>query len=67
MGDLIESIAGAILVDSEFNTQLVWNAMKPLLEPIVSPQTIEYHPVRELHELCAKGRYTLCFHDVQKE
>ena len=67
LGDLIESIAGAILVDSEFNTQLVWNAMKPLLEPIVSPQIIEYHPVRELHELCAKGRYTLCFHDVQKE
>lgn len=67
MGDLIESIAGAVLVDSEFDTQLVWNAMKPLLEPLVTPKTIKYQPVRELQELCQKEFYTCCFDDSQEE
>lgn len=67
LGDLIESIAGAVLVDSEFDTQLVWNAMRPLLEPLVTPKTIKYQPVRELQELCQKEFYTCCFDDSQEE
>lgn len=69
LGDLIESIAGAVLVDSDFDTNLVWDAMKPLLEPLVTPKTIKYHPVRELHELCQKESYEYkhCFHHSLEE
>eukprot|EP01018_Ginkgo_biloba_P017577 Gb_32044 [translate_table: standard] len=67
LGDLIESIAGAILVDSGFETELVWNAIKPLLEPIVTPDTLCFHPVRALQELCQKKIYTLSFDVLQKE
>ncbi|KAH9328952.1 hypothetical protein KI387_001060, partial [Taxus chinensis] len=67
LGDLIESIAGAILVDSGFRTNLVWDAMKPLLEPIVTPESICYHPIRELQELCQKKSYTWNFSTIPKE
>ncbi|CAM6082260.1 unnamed protein product [Calypogeia fissa] len=52
LGDLVESIAGAILVDSGFDLDTVWKSMKPLLSPIVTPETLPLHPVRELQELC---------------
>lgn len=57
LGDVIESIAGAILVDSGFNKEIVWKSLRPLLEPLVTPETIKYQPVRELQELCAKKSY----------
>ena len=56
LADLIESIAGAVLVDSGFDTQVVWNVLKPMLLPIATPETLVVHPVSELQELCtAKG------------
>uniref|UniRef100_A0A1D1Z5R2 Endoribonuclease Dicer 2 n=1 Tax=Anthurium amnicola TaxID=1678845 RepID=A0A1D1Z5R2_9ARAE len=57
LGDVIESIAGAIFVDSGFNKGTVWKSIRPLLEPLVTPETMEYHPVRELEELCARKAY----------
>lgn len=67
LGDLIESIAGAVLVDSDFDTKLVWDAMKPLLEPLVTPENIKYQPVRELQELCQKESYKHRFKHSQEE
>ncbi|KAH7307115.1 hypothetical protein KP509_22G046500 [Ceratopteris richardii] len=59
LGDLIESIAGAILVDSGFDLDRVWDVMSQILSPLVTPCTLPLHPVRELHELSqSKG---LCF------
>ncbi|KAJ3671775.1 hypothetical protein LUZ60_007854 [Juncus effusus] len=54
LGDVIESLAGAIYIDSNCNKEVVWQSIKPLLEPIVTPETLELHPVRELEELCAR-------------
>ncbi|XP_010249398.1 PREDICTED: endoribonuclease Dicer homolog 2 isoform X2 [Nelumbo nucifera] len=59
LGDVIESLAGAILVDSEYNKDVVWKSMQPLLEPIVTPDTVKLHPVRELHELCQRHSYVM--------
>ncbi|XP_057867129.2 endoribonuclease Dicer homolog 2 isoform X2 [Cryptomeria japonica] len=67
LGDMIESIAGAIFVDSGFNTEIVWTAMKPLLEPIVTPETLCYHPVRELQELCQKENYEWSYNRTEKQ
>ena len=54
LGDVIESIAGAILVDSGYDKTAVWESIRPLLEPMVTPDTIKYQPVRELEEISRK-------------
>ncbi|KAK1273867.1 hypothetical protein QJS04_geneDACA021904 [Acorus gramineus] len=61
LADVIESLAGAILVDSGFNKDVVWKSIRPLLEPLVSPDTIKYQPVRELGDICAKNSFRKMF------
>ncbi|XP_019419125.1 PREDICTED: endoribonuclease Dicer homolog 2-like isoform X2 [Lupinus angustifolius] len=58
LGDIIESLAGAILVDSGYNKDVVWQSIRPLLEPLITPETLKLHPVRELTELCQREGYT---------
>ncbi|KAF9600916.1 hypothetical protein IFM89_013823 [Coptis chinensis] len=52
LGDIFESIAGAIFLDSGRNTAVVWRVFQPLLQPMVTPETLPMHPVRELQERC---------------
>lgn len=52
LGDLVESIAGAVLIDSKLNLDEVWKVFKPILSPIVTPDKLELPPSRELTELC---------------
>ncbi|XP_047089263.1 endoribonuclease Dicer homolog 1 [Lolium rigidum] len=52
LGDIIESIAGAIFLDSGYNTSAVWKVFQPLLSPMVTPETLPMHPIRELQERC---------------
>ncbi|XP_073146735.1 endoribonuclease Dicer homolog 3 [Henckelia pumila] len=64
LGDLVESIVGAILIDSKLDLDEVWKAVEPLLSPIVTPEKLELPPSRELIELCdslgyfVKEKYT---------
>ncbi|XAR65808.1 Ribonuclease III [Bertholletia excelsa] len=57
LGDIIESLAGAILIDSGYNKEIVFQSIRPLLEPMITPQTVKLHPVRELNDLCHKEHY----------
>ncbi|GJM92126.1 hypothetical protein PR202_ga08557 [Eleusine coracana subsp. coracana] len=57
LGDIVESIAGAILIDSKLNLDVVWGIFKPLLSPIVTPESLELPPLRELREWCDKNGY----------
>ncbi|KAL0358761.1 UNVERIFIED_CONTAM: Endoribonuclease Dicer2 [Sesamum angustifolium] len=59
LGDIIESLAGAIFVDSGYNMEVVFQCMRPLLEPLITPETLKLHPVRELNELCQREHYVL--------
>ncbi|KAF5743870.1 endoribonuclease Dicer 1 [Tripterygium wilfordii] len=52
LGDIFESIAGAIFLDSGRDTGAVWRVFEPLLQPMVTPETLPMHPVRELQERC---------------
>ncbi|KAJ1382263.1 Ribonuclease III domain [Sesbania bispinosa] len=52
LGDLVESIAGAILIDTKLNLDEVWKVFNPLLSPIVTPDKLELPPLRELNQLC---------------
>ena len=57
LADLFEAIAGAIYVDSRNNKEVVWRAMRRLLEPLATPKTMEPDPVSELKELCERKSY----------
>ncbi|XP_010549776.1 PREDICTED: endoribonuclease Dicer homolog 2 isoform X2 [Tarenaya hassleriana] len=59
LGDVIESLAGAILVDSGYNTEAVFASIQPLLGCMVTPETLKIHPVRELTELCQKEHFEI--------
>lgn len=49
---MVESLAGAVLIDSKLNLDQVWRVFKPFLPPIVTPEKLELPPLRELIELC---------------
>ncbi|GLT72572.1 hypothetical protein SLA2020_444960 [Shorea laevis] len=57
LGDVVESLAGAILVDSGYNREIVFQSIRPLLEPLITPETLIFHPAMELTELCQKRQY----------
>lgn len=65
LGDLIESITGAIVIDKRFNLDEVWKIFKPLLS-IATPDTLELPPLRELIELCDFLGYYFKEHCVNK-
>ncbi|KAG0473214.1 hypothetical protein HPP92_015071 [Vanilla planifolia] len=52
LGDIVESIAGATFLDNDLDTSAVWKVFQPLLQPMVTPETLPMHPVRELQERC---------------
>ncbi|XP_078169744.1 endoribonuclease Dicer homolog 3a-like isoform X2 [Carex rostrata] len=59
LGDIIESIIGAILIDTKFNLTQVWEIVESLLSPLVTPESLELPPFRELSELCSHQGYYL--------
>jgi len=59
LGDVVESIAGAIYIDAKHDKVIVWGSMKRLLEPLVTPETLENDPVKELQEFCDRKAYTM--------
>ncbi|KDP26899.1 hypothetical protein JCGZ_18057 [Jatropha curcas] len=67
LGDVIESLAGAIYVDSGYNKEAVFRSIRPLLEPLITPETIRLHPVRELNELCQKNNFEKSKSVVQRK
>ncbi|GJW07505.1 endoribonuclease Dicer homolog 2-like protein [Tanacetum coccineum] len=67
LGDVIESLAGAILIDSGYNKEQVFASIMPLLEPLVTPETLKLHPVKELHDLVQKNHYEMRKHTKRSE
>ncbi|KAG6417141.1 hypothetical protein SASPL_119292 [Salvia splendens] len=62
LGDLVESIAGAVLIDSKLNLDEVWRVFKPILSPLVTPEKLELAPSRELTEMCDSLGYFIKEH-----
>lgn len=56
LADILESIAGAVLIDSGHSVDKVWEVFMPLLEPLVTPETLQQYPVDELQKLCQKPK-----------
>ncbi|KAH8941689.1 hypothetical protein BDL97_14G057500 [Sphagnum fallax] len=64
LGALIQTITGAIFLDSYLDIELVWKILEPLLQPLATPETVMLHPLRQLEILCQKQGRKL---DVQSE
>ncbi|PIA32589.1 hypothetical protein AQUCO_04400051v1, partial [Aquilegia coerulea] len=63
LADIIESIIGAVFIDSNYSLDIVWKVFKKLLEPIIGPKTLRIHPMTELYELCQKNKMSINFVD----
>uniref|UniRef100_A0A0E0EZ43 Dicer-like protein 3b n=1 Tax=Oryza meridionalis TaxID=40149 RepID=A0A0E0EZ43_9ORYZ len=53
LGDIMESIAGSVFIDTDFNVDMVWEIFEPLLSPLITPDKLALPPYRELLELCS--------------
>ncbi|XVF21010.1 hypothetical protein REPUB_Repub12eG0053600 [Reevesia pubescens] len=67
LADLVESIIGAVFIDSNSSIDIVWKVFKDLLEPIIRRETLKIHPVTELYEVCQKKNMKVKFVDLWKE
>eukprot|EP01114_Cavostelium_apophysatum_P018214 TRINITY_DN5592_c0_g2_i1.p1 TRINITY_DN5592_c0_g2~~TRINITY_DN5592_c0_g2_i1.p1 ORF type:complete len:1321 (-),score=333.81 TRINITY_DN5592_c0_g2_i1:25-3987(-) len=56
LGDVFESLAGAVLLDSDLDVEAVWNVFSPMItdyyERHVTPETVEVNPVTWLLHTC---------------
>ena len=52
LGDLVESITGAVFLDSGKNLDITWQVLRKVLEPLVTPDDYPIHPTRVLFERC---------------
>ncbi|XP_020423500.1 endoribonuclease Dicer homolog 2 isoform X1 [Prunus persica] len=59
LADIIESLAGAIFVDSEYDKDIVFQSIRPLLEPLVTPETMPLNHIREFKDICKKMQYIM--------
>ncbi|NP_001141713.1 Ribonuclease 3-like protein 3 [Zea mays] len=52
--DIVESLIGAIYLDSNFDQEEVWRVFRTLADPLIGLETLGKHPVSELFEFCQK-------------
>ncbi|CAK9153603.1 unnamed protein product [Ilex paraguariensis] len=57
LADIVESTIGAIFIDSSFSIDTTW-------KPIITPATIQTHPVTRLYEICQKKGSQIRFVDL---
>lgn len=54
LADVVESTIGAIFIDSNSSLETTWEVAKGLLQPIITPEVLQTHPVKKLYETCQK-------------
>ncbi|KAL4555510.1 hypothetical protein LXL04_038131 [Taraxacum kok-saghyz] len=52
--DILESLVGAIYVDTNLSVDTTWEVVKNLLQPLVIPENLNLNPVTRLNEMCQK-------------
>ncbi|XP_058783528.1 ribonuclease 3-like protein 3 [Vicia villosa] len=67
LADIVESIIGAIFIDSNLSLDIVWKVARKLLEPIIEPESVKKHPVSQLIEICQEKKFKLQFVDLWEE
>lgn len=67
LADIVESLIGAIFLDSNSSLETTWQVVKNLLQPMITVTTVKTHPVTKLHETCQKNGLKIEFRDMWKE
>ncbi|KAI3465625.1 hypothetical protein Pfo_022288 [Paulownia fortunei] len=67
LADIVESLVGAIFIDSKSSMDTTWKTVKILLEPIITPATLPTHPVTQLQEMCQRKGFTVKIRDLWRE
>ncbi|PSS16133.1 Ribonuclease 3-like protein [Actinidia chinensis var. chinensis] len=55
LADIVESTIGAIYIDCNSSIDTTWEVAKGLLQPIITPEMLQIHPVKKLYETCRKN------------
>ncbi|KAL7117394.1 hypothetical protein ACP275_03G069700 [Erythranthe tilingii] len=66
LADIVESLVGAIYIDSN-SMETTCKIIKNLLQPMITPSTLHTHPVTLLYEICQKNKVKLESRDLWKE
>ncbi|OAY83636.1 Ribonuclease 3-like protein 2 [Ananas comosus] len=61
LADIVEAIAAAVYVDSNFHLEMLWKVIRGIMEPIITAETVDEQPVTTLHELCQKYKKNAMF------
>lgn len=61
LADIVESLFGAVFLDTNSSLETVCQIYRRLAEPLISLKTLGKHPMSELYELCQKLKMDLTF------
>ncbi|KAA8522907.1 hypothetical protein F0562_009330 [Nyssa sinensis] len=67
LGDLVESCIGAILLDTGFDLNRVWQITLSFLDPNMSCSRLQLNPKRQLQELCQSRNWDLQYPTSKKD
>ncbi|KAL4860046.1 Endoribonuclease Dicer 1 [Chlorella vulgaris] len=67
LSDVVESLLGAVFVDTGGNLDTTWAVIQRLLAPLVVPKTLPVHPVRRLQELVQQFGVNPKYEEVGRE
>ncbi|KAJ9561194.1 hypothetical protein OSB04_006354 [Centaurea solstitialis] len=63
LADIVKSTIGVIGLDNCYAIDTTWEVVKILLDPMITPETLQKDPVRRLKELCHKKKLKIQFRD----
>ncbi|KAI7726825.1 hypothetical protein M8C21_006624 [Ambrosia artemisiifolia] len=55
LADILESLIGAIFIDTDSSMDDTWKVVERLLQPLITPENLMQHPVAKFHEACQKS------------
>ncbi|XP_047311714.1 ribonuclease 3-like protein 3 isoform X2 [Impatiens glandulifera] len=64
LADIVESTIGATFIDSNSSMDITWKVAKTLLQPMITRETLQDHPMKKLHETCQKRGMKIRLQDL---
>ncbi|XP_004240163.2 ribonuclease 3-like protein 3 [Solanum lycopersicum] len=59
LADVVESLIGAIYIDCNFSMDITWQVVENLLQPMITPENLETHPVTKFYEVCQRNGWSV--------
>ncbi|XP_071691870.1 ribonuclease 3-like protein 3 [Rutidosis leptorrhynchoides] len=54
LADILESLIGAIFIDTNSSMDVTWEVVERLLQPLITPENLKPQPVAKFNEACQK-------------